>query len=872
MLFPSVLSFGIFISQVWSLSYPSTFWPAGAPLAVRSPYLNSYLNLTTGANHANEWPQHWTEDHIVAWDLWISVDGEYLQLFGGGGGPATNLINVALTPTRTILVIQAGPMDVNVTFLSPIETDSLVRQSFPFTYLYVDAVSRDGRQHDVQFYTDVTGEWLSNDITDNIRWSTAQKPSFIYHEASLSSPSSMNEDGEMALDATLYYATPWSSTVTFRTGDAAVTRPMWTHNKTLSNTQDNNYRAINDNWPTFSFAFDAGNITTSPTLMWALGLVRNPSIKYRQQDRYSYFWTEYDNIDQGINAFLQDFEDAQNRADNLDESILSAARNISSDYGDLVTLAARQTLASTDITVSKAADGSWNSTDIKMFMKDIGSSRRVNPVDVMYASIPAFLHFNASWAGYLLEPLLDYQQSTLSQVLYAAPDLGEQYPIASGNTSPPVNESISTSADMLIMAWMYGTYSTDSAFLRQYYTLFRQWAEYLKNVTSASAGFVDSDGLDNVNLELKSIIGIACTGKIAGAIGQSGDADDYESLAQSYMSSWQSSASEGNHLVSTYGNASTWSLIYNMFPDRLLNLSLVEEDTYSSQDTFYLSQISDGNASPGIFGIQYDSTVDQVAKSHWTMLTAGATRNTDVRDGLVSAAHQKGSSNASAGVFPTTYNAQNGTTVGGRASPAQGAIFSLLALNLDPLKGASSSGGKEGSSSSTTATATGAIVGGVVVGVVTIAVVVVCIFFWRRRKQRGYHMAQPQAAELALDQSPENQYAPMASQIIPYGPASHFTPPLVSAWSSDSKLMRLMPPRQDVYSASTSGANSRSAISSEADTATQLRDEVENLRREMEQIRVQTAYQAPPEYELDPTSGSSSEGTPAQSIPGRQLH
>ncbi|KAK0444567.1 uncharacterized protein EV420DRAFT_1574563 [Desarmillaria tabescens] len=840
MFFPYVLISGVLISQVWSLANPSTFWPAAAPLAVRSPYLNSYLNLITGANHANEWPQHWTEDHIVAWDLWISVDGEYLQLFGGGGGPATNLTNIALTPTRTILMIQAGPMDVNVTFLSPIEPDSLVRQSFPFTYLSVDVVSRDGREHDIQFYTDVTGEWLSNDITDSVRWNTAQKSSFIYHEASLSSPSSMNEDGEMALDATLYYATPWSSSVTFQTGDAAVARPMWAQNKTLSNTQDDNYRAINDNWPTFSFAFDAGNITTSSTLMWALGLVRSPSIRYRQQDRYPYFWTEYDDIDQGINAFLQDFEDAQNRADNLDESILSAARDISPDYGDLVSLAARQTLASTDITVSKAADGSWNSTDIKMFMKDMGSSRRVNPVDVIYASVPAFLCFNASWAGYLLEPLLDYQQLTLSQALYAAPDLGAQYPTALGNTSPPVNESISNSADMLILAWMYGAYSTDSAFLRRYYTLFKQWAEYLKNVTSASAGFVDSDGLDNVNLELKGIIGIACMGKIAEAIGQSDDAGDYESLAQSRMSSWQSSGSEGSHLVSTYGNASTWSLIYNMFSDRILNLSLVEEDTHST------SARSDD---AGIFGVQYDSTVGQVAKSHWTMLTAGATRNTDVRDGLVLEVHQKASSNASAG---------NGTTLGGQASPAQGAIFSLLALNLDPLEFSSSSDGIEGSSLSTT-TGIGAIVGGVVGGVAAIAVVVACAFFWRRRKQRGHHLAQTKATEYSLNRSPENHQPQLA--------ISHL--PLVSAWSSDSKLIRLMPPSQDTYSASTSGVSSSSVISSEVDTATQLRNEVENLRREMDQIRVQTSYQAPPEYELDPMSGSSSEGTLAPSVPGK---
>lgn len=51
------------------------------------------------------------------------VDGVNLQLFGGGGSSltATNLTHVELTPTRSILTIQANTMTVNVTFLSPIE-------------------------------------------------------------------------------------------------------------------------------------------------------------------------------------------------------------------------------------------------------------------------------------------------------------------------------------------------------------------------------------------------------------------------------------------------------------------------------------------------------------------------------------------------------------------------------------------------------------------------------------------------------------------------------------------------------------------------------------------------------------------------------
>ena len=43
--------------------------------------------------------------------LWMGKDGSELA----------NVTNIQITPTRTIFVMQAGPMNVTITFLSPIE-------------------------------------------------------------------------------------------------------------------------------------------------------------------------------------------------------------------------------------------------------------------------------------------------------------------------------------------------------------------------------------------------------------------------------------------------------------------------------------------------------------------------------------------------------------------------------------------------------------------------------------------------------------------------------------------------------------------------------------------------------------------------------
>ncbi len=117
----------------------------------------------------------------------------------------------------------------------------------------------------------------------------------------------------------------------------------------------------------------------------------------------------------------------------------------------------------------------------------------------------------------------------------------------------------------------------------------------------------------------------------------------------------------------------------------------------------------------GVYGIQYDSSVTNQAKSRmvqsfhftfrysngpcldWTMFTAGASNDSTLRDTLISLVHTKAGSNISAGLFPLTYDPNEGTSISGQAryaipifasadtnrlliSPGHGAMFSLMTL------------------------------------------------------------------------------------------------------------------------------------------------------------------------------------------------
>lgn len=70
-----------------------------------------------------------------------------------------------------------------------------------------------------------------------------------------------------------------------------------------------------------------------------------------------------------IAFFMSDYNNAVAAANAFDQQVRTDASKISSEYADLVSLAIRQGLASMEITVSQNADGSFNASDILVFMK-----------------------------------------------------------------------------------------------------------------------------------------------------------------------------------------------------------------------------------------------------------------------------------------------------------------------------------------------------------------------------------------------------------------------------------------------------------------------------------------------------------------------
>lgn len=66
-----------------------------------------------------------------------------------------------------------------------LQPDDLVRQSIPFSYLYVTAASADGLPHKVTIYSDISAEWVSSDEGQAVNWTTNSGQNSLTHKIQL---------------------------------------------------------------------------------------------------------------------------------------------------------------------------------------------------------------------------------------------------------------------------------------------------------------------------------------------------------------------------------------------------------------------------------------------------------------------------------------------------------------------------------------------------------------------------------------------------------------------------------------------------------------------------------------------------------------
>ncbi|KAL2836099.1 hypothetical protein BJY01DRAFT_258783 [Aspergillus pseudoustus] len=617
----------------------STFSPArppAIPLAVKSPYLSTWLSAGSdggnGGYLAGEWPTFW-EGQITGWAGLVRVDGQVYTWMGLPGSTTVNQTAYEYTSTKSIFTMRVGDMvEMKITFLSPITPNDLRRQSLVFSYLQVSITSLDGEPHQVQVYTDISAEWASGDRSAIAQWDRGVTSNGIaYHKIHRQTPLLFSENRDQADWGDWYWATDNGTSLTYQAGADVDVRGAFASSGRLSNTNDANYRAISNEWPVFGFSHDLGFIQTTTDVLFSIGLTQLEAVQYTgNSDALTpvpSLWTSYfSSALEALDFFHHDYHDSDSLSSELDdriarESIAAAGQ----DYLTITSLSIRQAFAATQLSGTKESP--------YLFMKEISSNGNMNTVDVIFPAHPVFLYTNPELLKLLLRPHFEIQESGHYPNSYAMHDIGTHYPNATGH--PDGNDEpmpLEECGNMVIMALAYAQRANDPQYLEQHYDKLRAWTNYLIDDALYPANQISTDDFagplaNQTNLALKGIIGIEAMSVIAELTGHSEDASNLTAYAHDYIGKWQSlgiaHTATQPHTTLSYGSDDSHGLLYNLYSDRELGLNLVPQSVYDMQSDFYPTVQQ-------TFGVPLD-TRHEYTKGDWELFTA-AVASTSTRD------------------------------------------------------------------------------------------------------------------------------------------------------------------------------------------------------------------------------------------------
>lgn len=274
--------------------------------------------------------------------IWMGRPMESGQLMA----PLATQLFSYITPTQTIFGLRAGPLDLNVTFFSPVEVTDIQRQSIPLSYVTASVASNDGASHDTQIYMDISGEWAANDESQIVNWAAALTPSGL--KVWSTQLQNMNKFGEQSDYAAWGYAVlAAAGTSTHMSNSDVTVRGTFVRDGVLPNTNDPNFRPANDRWPTFGFAQSLGSVGVAPAeAQWVVGNVRDDNINWLGTALPALWLSYWPNFPAMLDFFWNDLPTALETADALDTQILTAAYNSAGQYyADILALSLRQSYA-----------------------------------------------------------------------------------------------------------------------------------------------------------------------------------------------------------------------------------------------------------------------------------------------------------------------------------------------------------------------------------------------------------------------------------------------------------------------------------------------------------------------------------------------
>lgn len=529
---------------------------------------------------------HWT-GHPNTVRGTVVVDGGEYRFIGTGAAPAMRQIACDIRAMSTAYVFEAAGIELEARFLTPAMIDDLYLVSRPVSYLELTAVSKDGRDHQVSFFVDISEEFC------------------------------LDKKGQKTVAA---------ENVPLSSGRCAM-RMGAAEQEVLGKSGDD----LRIDWGYVYLAAENGAVTAvSEEMTFLHAEIDGPkglivfayddiySIEYFGERLEAYWRKNGETLPRLLDRAFSEYSELKARADAFDCGLFADAVKAGGEkYAELLQLAYRQVLAGHKLVSDKNGEPLYIS-------KECFSNGCAATVDVSYPSSPLFLLYNTELVKGMMRPIFRYAESGVWPYDFAPHDAG-RYPLVNGQVYSGGTESenqmpVEECGNLLIMAAAVSVSDGDTAFADEHMPHLEKWADYLEKHGIDPENQLCTDDFaghlaHNCNLSLKAIMALAGFGIICEIKGLKERAAHYREMSEEMARAWLKAASNGDGSFRlAFDRPGTFSMKYNMVWDVLFGTGLFDRACINSEIASYAGRICP-------YGLPLDNRAPYT-KSDWLVWTA----------------------------------------------------------------------------------------------------------------------------------------------------------------------------------------------------------------------------------------------------------
>ena len=519
---------------------------------------------------------------------------------------------VSVTATQTTYTFAAGPVQLQVSFLSPLLLDELETVARPVSYVTCTATATDGKAHPTQVLLTEAGTLASDIPYQPVATRPGLAGGLHWQAVGTTAQPVLGKAGDnLRIDwGYAYLAAPGNALLT--TGVPPALKAAFAQKGTVpvaTKPASGQAQRVAQ-----AAVLDLGQVAAKPAERHVLlGYDEQYAVQYFGQKLRPWWRREATmTMEKALQAAEADYPRLRQKAYTFDQKLVADARAAGGQkYADLCQLAYRQSIAAHSIVAGPKGE-------LFFFSKENFSNGSIGTVDITYPSGPLFLLYNNELAKGMLRFIFEYSESGRWKKDFPAHDVGT-YPLATGQTygeDMPVEEA----GNMLIMTAAAVKLDGKADFAREHWPTLTKWVGFLKRDGFDPANQLCTDDFAghlarNTNLSLKAIMGIACYGQMARQLGDAKTADEYQALARDLAKKWMQMAQDGDHYALTFDKKpGSWSQKYNLVWDKVLGLNIFPPEVAQTELAFYLQHQQK-------YGLPLDSR-KTYTKSDWILWTA----------------------------------------------------------------------------------------------------------------------------------------------------------------------------------------------------------------------------------------------------------